>query len=403
MKGARIMKKLLLIVLSTLLLTSCTSSSSTLISASRDFAPVTIADSSCYMDRNIGVFDYEKLAKKTGVDVSYKGYMPLEMTTKILAGDSDVDIYVLTSTNVRQMMSKGAYLPIKSEIISDFVGDCFSCMRELCFDSDGQLAVMPVYFNVNAVLVPKDAVNELNITYEQIEYLDDYIDYIRNYTGDRKCYGSTYMLYWHMVSQYDFNINDLPNGKVNYDTDVFRGLMSTLLDGWESNYDSNWYTENLILHTDVTDKALFIPHYLPQFTDVYKNFWDDYRAFPMPKLNEDITNEPSNARFLYINPNSENKEAALKMMEYIAENYYSLIGGNGYGNLLFENVEKYPESVKTDSEAFADYVRIVEGSKLETYVYLDSSDYYMDYHKGILTMDEAIEERTRQIVMWLNE
>ena len=211
------------------------------------------------------------------------------------------------------------------------------------------------------------------------------------------------MLYWHMVSQYDFNINDLPNGKVNYDTDVFRDLMSTLLDGWESNYDSNWYTENLILHTDVTDKALFIPHYLPQFADVYKNFWDDYRAFPMPKLNEDITNEPSNARFLYINPNSENKEAALKMMEYIAENYYSLIGGNGYGNLLFENVEKYPESVKTDSEAFADYVRIVEGSKLETYVYLDSSDYYMDYHKGILTMDEAIEERTRQIVMWLNE
>ena len=170
------MKKLLLIVLSALLLTSCTSSSSTLISASRDFAPVTIADSSCYMDRNIGVFDYEKLAKKTGVDVSYKGYMPLEMTTKILAGDSDVDIYVLTSTNVRQMMSKGAYLPIKSEIISDFVGDCFSCMRELCLDSDGQLAVMPVYFNVNAVLVPKDAVNELNITYEQIEYLDDYID-----------------------------------------------------------------------------------------------------------------------------------------------------------------------------------------------------------------------------------
>ena len=55
-------------------------------------------------------FNYHALSKKTGIKISTTDYMTDEFLIKILAEDSDVDIYLIRSTDILQLSEKGIYI-----------------------------------------------------------------------------------------------------------------------------------------------------------------------------------------------------------------------------------------------------------------------------------------------------
>ena len=85
-------------------------------------------------------FDYYALSEKTGVKISVTDYMTDEFLIKILAEDSDVDIYLIRSTDILQLSEKGIYYPLESKIISDFNDSCFDYISEYC-SVDGEYKV----------------------------------------------------------------------------------------------------------------------------------------------------------------------------------------------------------------------------------------------------------------------
>ena len=113
------MKRLFLVLLSVILLASCAPAEEpTSQPLPQSYPPVTVNDIYCYGDSELGIFNYGALEKSSGIDISLKDYDTGESVLKILAGDKDVDIYLLTAANIKQLMDMGAYSEIDSDIVS---------------------------------------------------------------------------------------------------------------------------------------------------------------------------------------------------------------------------------------------------------------------------------------------
>ena len=85
----------------------------------------------------------------------------------------------------------------------------------------------------------------------------------------------------------------------------------------------------------------------------------EFMTFPVPKYDEKVEkNMLSVASFAYINPYSENKEAAVKLLETIAENYYSIVSSN-CAYFIFSDTSMYPRGDRHRFAAFQGFHRNV--------------------------------------------
>ena len=158
-----------------------------------------------------------------------------------------------------------------------------------------------------------------------------------------------------------------------------------------------------------SDAEYFSDNRLNTDPDVYltqgsADFFDKWRAFPIPKISEKITYCSVGMSVAIINPASENKEAALKVLETIAENYFDTARGVKY-SFLFADRSAYPEYYHTGSDIFNDYYEIFSNGVVST-LSVDiatSRPEIDDYQAGKLTLEEAVAEYQRQVDIWLNE
>ena len=176
-------------------------------------------------------FDYYALSEKTGVKISVTDYMMDEFLIKILAEDSDVDIYFIRSTDILQLSEKGIYYPLESKIISDFNDSCFDYISEYC-SVDGETVYMPVNASSYAILMPKAAIEETGMTSSDIEFLDGYFSFARSYQGDRIAFTNGALLFMNLEDQYQHFYCDFANGKFDYMTPEYLNLYEKMLSGY---------------------------------------------------------------------------------------------------------------------------------------------------------------------------
>ena len=361
-----------------------------------------------------GFFDYEKLEEMLGCTIDLKTVNDNVLYTKILAGDSDIDIYVVSSDEAKLLSEAGALHAMQSQSIKDFNSKCFDSLQEFSINENGETVLMPISIAVNGLFAPKSAVEELGITEDDVRYLYDYLDVVKNYDGSRKVYSSPNLgLFNEMDDQYGLTYCDYENGVFDYNTEVYKKYYSTLLDGWSDyNGDNPWYStrdSSILMYS--TDRTLFYYGIFGTKMDL-QDYPDDWTVFPAPKLDENVEKFPAYGTFLCINPNSLQLEEAERFLEVISENYYSLFEGkNEKSNLIFKDLSMYPNSdpdgyvyVDTDSEIFKKYIEIAN----ETVVFdgvLSSSmrDDIIGYQNGTYTLDEAIDVRSREVDVMLNE
>ncbi len=417
------MKKLLLILCSALLLVSCAKAPAKddlPDNQTEDFSGITLNlyDKTAILrehnGENIiagGFFDYADLSDIAGFEVDVKPYDENIQLTKILAGDKDIDIYLVDIRQAEMLVELGACEPIKSDKVKDFNSKCFDSLQRICVNDSGETVLMPVSFAIDGLFVPKDAVDELGITSEDVRYLYDYLDYIKAYKGERISYLTPPTeLFNRIEEQYACYYCNYSEGEFDFTTDTFKKLYTTLLGDWcAQEGESPWYglhdISGKISHPTYswsTDKSLFVIDDFGVATEL-QNYYTDWVAFPVPRLDETVGKTPANGWFLYINPNSENKQAAEKLLEVIADNFYKLRGKDKSSNLLFKDVTMYPKDVEVESDIFKQYLEIAEETTLFFSLTNITRDDITGYQNGSMTLDEALAERTRVVDYALNE
>lgn len=365
-------------------------------------------------------FDYYALSEKTGVKISVTDYMEDEFFLKILAGDSDVDIYFIRPANILQLSEKGIYYPFESQSISDFNDSCFDYISEFC-DVDGKTVYMPVNSSFAAILMPKAAIEETGMTSSDIEFLDGYFSFARSYQGDRIAFTNGALLFMNLEGQYQHFYCDFANGKFDYMTPEYLNLYEKMLSGYlryaqepgapegfmhnisgissNSNYalmtyGSYWDYSSFNEKNDGTD---IVDATGPS------SFFDKWRAFPVPKISSKITQNNVSATYAMINPYSNNKEAAVKVLEEIAANYYDYAGYYNRFSFMFEDRSAYPEHYRPDSEIFGDFFNIAANGFIFPYQVFTSHPDIEEYQNGRATLEEAVAMYQREVEMWLNE
>ncbi len=359
-----------------------------------------------------GTFNYKKLEKSSGIDLEIKKYDQNEKHLKILAGDDDVDIYFVGAAEAKLFAEMGVPAVIDSEIIAQHNADCFDVLADFCKNDRGEIIFMPMKYVVDAVFVPNDVVSQYNLKAEDIEYLDGYLDFAKNNMSDERMpYGYCFDLMYNMADQYDSYYCNFANNEFNYDTPLFRELCQTLLDDWntvgEWEYHSPWYAENLWNSPYGAANSQNTLIATGTFGDINKSlngFFMNWKAYPTPKLDENVDNPFSGGTFLMINPYSKNKEAATLVLEALSKNLIGLQGSNGGCDWIYKNVDRYPENINTESQMFKDYIAIGESYNIMTHSVDNSANHCLwEYVSQKMTLDEMISERSRIVEIWLKE
>ena len=70
---------------------------------------------------------------------------------------------------------------------------------------------------------------------------------------------------------------------------------------------------------------------------------------------------------------------------------------------VFDELSRYPSSIDTGSQVFSDFLKLSENSVIFPYNLDTYRTDIIGYQNGTLTLDEAVEERTRVVNIMLNE
>lgn len=364
------------------------------------------------LDGIFSTFDVDEISRLSGYKCRAVDHMPEEVLLKLLASDSDVDIYFLPVDTVNKIKNMGLYYPIESEIVKDFNNSCFDRMQDVAANDNGDTVGMIVDSSIRALIYPAELEAEIGVDIQGLTTLEEVLDFLQGYEGERVGYISDdECFYYELLYQYENYFCDFKNKTFDYDTDMYKNIyVSTLLKRNENGKLDSFYGLVPIGYTGFSktdfdvDKLFMADANFVDVLDKAPEFVSKLKAIPLPKINDDCKNCAS-ATYAVINPSSKIIKGAVKVLETIAENRDEV--GFYYGRypMIYKDISSYSNGYMTDTEVFKDYYNIAANGVISeywfgTYQYRYDVD---DYRNGKTTVDEAIAEYRRMIDIWLNE
>ncbi len=366
-----------------------------------------------------GVFNYSKLSNLSGIKCMPKNNQDDNALLKIMAGDTDVDIYILDYSTVQKLIEKGIYMPIDSDVIREFNEGCFDYINDCAYTDSGELVLMPISADLTAIVYPQAAADELGFTNDDLEYYDDFIEFVKNnYGGKRRAFTTGALHFYEMEFQYNNYYCDFANKQFNYMTDEYKKIYSAL-NGWQRYGDPfsgeistvpPYFLNKVInaeLLKDQSNVLVFDTLYSSAYDDILGYMRENdsisgWRAAPIPRISEKVTGNRTMVTFAFVNPYSERKDEAVKVLETVADNYFKCLSGSQY-SLIRKDLTEYPDAYYPDSELFNDFYEIAKnGAVYQTGLGGTHND-IEEYQNGRATLDEAIAMYQREVEIWLNE
>lgn len=385
-----------------------------------DYTKLTISSWSYKSELSDSAF--EKAAALSGLGARFVQYFPEDVVLKILAGDSDVDIYVIYANTLHSLLENGMYVPIESDIIANFNAGCFDYISEVCKDENGATVAMPIGSYVGFITYPEQAAEEIGFTREDIAYVDAFQKLVMEYDGVRESFSSGSSLFSNYSIQYETYYCDYGNKQADFDTELYKHLYH-YLDGWilENNPQPapTGFTYGGIYHNSLqlldakktmfsqsTNYKDFITAMNSDPYDVNKVEYDinDWRIAHIPWITEEVDKNDVNVYLAIVNPYSKNHEAAVKALEYIAENFYDSVDSTlNYYPFICKDKNQYPERYQMGTQIFSDMYDVAANGNLRLYDVPSFRNDIKEYQAGRLNMDEAIAMYQREVDIWLNE
>jgi ABC-type glycerol-3-phosphate transport system substrate-binding protein len=289
--------------------------------------------------------------------------------------------------------------------------------------------------------IPKN-IELLGLTQVDIKYwntLVETLERLHSIDGDLHAFNfNGFNLFINLFQQYEFTYNNYTNRLVNFRTDLFRSIF-TLLDGYITNdggvshfYKSPFTLEHsyhisvpdelgrtgLYYWVRIPDKVIMNFDMLSFFmrptnwTDnwnteaIYPNLHSDWRAFPLPRLSDNVSYNSISTQYAIINPNSKNIEAALAYLEAFVQDPHNLIQSSDINFLNFTQkaLSFYEDKYDVDLPIFGDIYAIFENGIIPTTPNPNLTIQFIDdYQRGRRTLEETIDMLQREYEMALNE
>lgn len=370
--------------------------------------------------------DSKRIQAASGIETKYivGGINSDEFLAEVMAGNPEVDIYVmtLTSKQAQAMKEKGFYTPLNSsQVIQEYQEACFPYISEEMTTDSGDIWILPVGIDTSAIWYVEENLEQVGVTTEQFCTMDSFIELAKDMKEKLKdshlrTYVTPMLMCLGWAKQYNVIRCDFTNGVVNYKTKEYKELFETVWNGWKV-YGQNVVHPYFVSESNEEEEyglAGNHPCYIPSRV-VYKQSdvgghlvygdFSGWRVAKLPVFSEEVQGSDVSIVGLVLNPYSSKKELAMKYLETIANNPLGIYG-DGYvdtTSFLFEDTSVYEGFYDMSQPAAQDVYNIFKEGTLSMPGYPYYFSIVNDYQEGRLTLDEAVNRLQRETEMWLNE
>ena len=87
----------------------------------------------------VGQLNYQSLFMDTDIKFRSTNYSMDETRLKLLAGDSDIDIYIISASEIPSFIENGFYTPFESEVIDEYISQCHEMLQEYSYRREGSI------------------------------------------------------------------------------------------------------------------------------------------------------------------------------------------------------------------------------------------------------------------------
>lgn len=352
---------------------------------------------------------FSELRKATGITATIyqEADHEEERLLKLMACDSDIDIYQLFSTEMigRSVREYGAYEPLNDcEKISDFLTQCHDYIPDYCTNENGDLWAVPTSTLTMAVFYVPQNIEDLGLSYEKnFEMYSDFLDTLRWMTNQDQFNHYGYMEFVATdILEESYNVN---YSYTDYHTDIFKTLFEKTRSGYPRYTVSPFFTapflhEGSEFDTEKTAfKVDFIYSHMKGVNG--KDPLETWRVFPSPKVVSAEDKSPVIISYAVVNPYSKKVDAAKEYLSAMAEDF---LHTTSRFSPVYKDIEKYAEDYDIDSPAFRDIFDIsVNSAVYQSISSNDGQPFLTDYHDGKITVEEAVQEYERRADIALRE
>ena len=362
------------------------------------------------------LFNTRGIYSQTGISttISEDILTDTEMKLKLLAGDSDVDIYIFSSYYRigRDIRNMGCYVPLTDEAIVAERDQYFDFLADFTVNDNGDIWCVPITADAEATFYIPENLEALNISTEDLKTFDGYFSALEKVKAQDK--------YEYYISGGAINFGEYIENeyKVNYgfqkfDDPVFRNRFERIYSGWviwenpeingEHPLFKNPYatfggtTKSMDTET-VAFKCSSMSYFNSDGNDI--SLW---RAMPLPTVSAPDEKVPMAVVYATVNPFSEKKEAAEAYLGFIAENHLKYMNRASF---IYKDKSLYEGRFDTTTPCFDDLYDIYSNGKVYEELLtidFDYKDKTIAYQRGEMTLDEYIADLERTVEMTLNE
>ena len=359
----------------------------------------------------------KNITKDTGIELTTATY-PMEedeLLIKLMAGDSDIDIYFIHSArNIgRNIRRNGIYEDMSgSTVLQNEFSRYFDYLSEYCRNGN-DIWCVPIREDQYGTFYIPENMEAAGIAPAELTTFDGYMGALEKAKADSGhiCY-SNFGIFADAVLHDSYNVN---YSYTDYDTELYRHLFRALYDGWDHNkthgehplfnnpYAERDYSRDMEFDTKrIIFKTGIFSDLLPD-----DNNMDNWRAVPFPRITEDSDKNPAILEYAVINPFGKKKDAALELLEYAAVNnskYGKYYHSGSSANFFYKDKEDYEGIYDTESPLFDDiYDAYVSGAIWEA-AYPSEAEYFVwEYQDGRYSLDDVIEHLEHMTEIARNE
>lgn len=357
-----------------------------------------------------------------GYQVSLEYLESEEMALKLLAGDSDFDLMILSSEYdlARQIERTGAYVPLNEvEGVDAYLESCFDYIGEAATAENGAVWMLPYEVDTRVLVYQPELCEKYGADFSgELTYAEflKYLKALQAVTNEDELYIKIRTFWWQALQEYMANYG-VKNGEAQFDTELFRAFAPKLKGmvfkefhfGIEPSYIGIKTLEELretvqnffhsyafgVLDKMDLEQKYGMLNYVNNVLYTASIFdFDFFEARSMPSIAEGEEKKGlAHTTFYVINPNSKRKEEAMEYLATLAKTLLETESIYRTEELVgdYSNLEKQVHDVYADAEIFFAYPDDVVGAE------------YMEYMTGEISLEEMIQEAERKFNIYLKE
>lgn len=315
---------------------------------------------------------------------------------KVLAQDSDFDVYVLSSRNPESynLKKNGAYYPLNEiEGVQEYLDACFPYVKELATNEDGDIWMLPVALAVPGIVYNKELFAEKGVDFREMDMAEmlAFTEEV-NLENTQNAEISLYVIAEEMFAEYLAHYD-------SFDTELFRSY-ATLLHDIQGRTKNNPWRMRLSLKTELengnTPDFYYAYNVYQEWMFNYAKYLGDSDTYGMcglPNMEEGEQNYGT-LTFLMVNPQSETLEDTLHYISSFAK--YMLSKKDSF---MLADRSTYSDTPFMQ-ECYDLFANGAVYFKMDEEVYIDLFDRYVI---GEMELEDMIVEIERRRLMYLKE